>query len=266
MIDVVVIPAAGLGTRFYPITKGFAKEMLPIIDIPTLSYMIEECIDAGIMEVILIISPSKENLKAYYDQDEISQRIKISYVYQYEQRGLGHAILMTKDIIAGRDFGVVLGDDLYVCEKPAIKQLIDDFKRVKTSIVGTMFVPNEDRVRYGMLDYEKKVHDHLFVVTDMLEKPQIHETNSNLAASGRYILTHEIFDYLANQTPGKGNEIQLTDALKRMNQKSAIHATLIDGTRFDIGSKIGYIKAILHFALKREDLKKDVLEHLKTLL
>lgn len=260
MIDTVVIPAAGLGTRFYPITKGFPKEMLPIIDTPTLFYILEECLLANIKNVILIISKQKESIKKYFDNDEISQKLNIIYVYQSEQKGLGHAILMAKEVLEGRDFGVILGDDLYDCKVPAIKQLIDHFKVIKSSIIGTMYVSDNERSLYGMIDFDKKINDNLFIVKSMLEKPQVHETNSNLAASGRYILTNDIFAYLESQVPGKGGEIQLTDALIRLNNDKEVYASLIDGIRFDIGSKIGYLSALVYYGLKRDDLKRDFKE------
>ena len=274
-----VIPAAGLGTRFLPATKGLAKEMLPIIDKPTILYQVEEAVASGCDEVILIISPDKQAIINFFKRDEayekylkdknhadfaeiikkIATLAKITYVYQNEQKGLGHAILCAKDAIGDEPFLVILGDDLIVNESgpTASTQLIDAYKETGCSILGVQEVALNETKKYGIID-PIKVDGRLILMKGMVEKPK-ENPPSCYAALGRYILTPNIFTLLESQTPGAGGEIQLTDSLKRLDK---IYAYDFVGRRYDIGDKFGYVQAVIDFSLKRDDLKEKVKQYL----
>lgn len=277
-----VIPAAGLGTRFLPATKGLPKEMLPIIDKPTLLYQVEEAVASGCKEVILIISPEKEDIVRFFNRDipyeeylksknhadfaeiikKISTLAKITYVYQNEQKGLGHAILCAKDAIGDNPFLVILGDDLIVNDggETASTQLIHAYEETGASVLGVQKVAKEVTYKYGIVD-PMEINGRLIRMKGMVEKPKDNPP-SLYAALGRYVLTSDIFALLENQTPGAGGEIQLTDALKRLDK---IYAYDFVGRRYDIGDKFGYIQAIIDFSLKREDLKDKVKEYLASI-
>lgn len=265
-----VIPAAGLGTRFLPVTKGVAKEMLPIIDKPTLLYQVEEAVNAGIEEVIIIISHAKEDIKKFFARDEeyeryliskghqdyadeikrLSTLCKITYVYQNEQKGLGHAILCTKEAVGNEPFAVILGDDL-ICNDEGdcvTKQLIDAYHKTGCSILGVQEVEESATKKYGIVD-PISIEGRLILMKGMVEKPQSNPP-SLYAALGRYVLTPDIFDLLEKTTPGSGGEIQLTDALKVLPK---IYAYNFEGVRYDCGDKFGFVKAVIDFALKRKD-------------
>lgn len=275
-----VIPAAGLGTRFLPATKGMPKEMLPIIDKPTLLYQIEEAYNSGCDEVILIISKAKEDIKKFFNREEeyenylrskgqdqyadeikrIATLIKITYVYQNEMKGLGHAILCTKEAVNNEPFLVILGDDLVINRngETASKQLIDAYNKTNSSILGVQKVSEEATKKYGIVD-PISVDGRLIKVKSMVEKPSSNPP-SLFAALGRYVLTPDIFEILENTKPGKGGEIQLTDALKELD---TLYAYDFEGVRYDIGDKFGYLTAFIDLALDREDLRGKTLDFIK---
>lgn len=275
-----VIPAAGLGTRFLPATKGLPKEMLPIIDKPTLLYQVEEAVNAGCDEVILIISKAKEDIKKFFVREEsyeeylrskgqnefadeikrIATLCKITYVYQNEMKGLGHAILCTKEAIGDEPFLVILGDDLVINKNgpTASEQLIEAYNKTGKSILGVQKVSLEATKKYGIVDPISE-DGRLIKMKGMVEKPASNPP-SLYAALGRYVITSDIFDLLETTKPGKGGEIQLTDALKRLD---SIYAYDFVGTRYDIGDKFGYVTAIIDLALDRDDLKEKTLSFIK---
>lgn len=280
-----VIPAAGYGTRFLPVTKSVAKEMLPIIDTPTIEYIVREAIDSGIEEILIIVSSNKNAIIDYFDNNyelehqlqekgklkelericELPKKINIHFIRQHEQLGLGHAVLCAKTFVADEPFAVLLGDDVYVGNnKPALAQLIDAYNETQSSILGTLEVSLDDVSKYGICDPLSEVHKGLNLLKSVVEKPKKEEAPSRSAIGGRYILTPSIFDYLENQTRGAGNEIQLTDAILRMMDKNKVYSLDIDGKRYDIGSKLGFIEATIDFALKRDDLKEQVKNILKS--
>lgn len=282
MIRKAVIPAAGLGTRFLPATKSMPKEMLPIIDKPVIQYVVEEAIASGIDDVIVITGRGKRAIEDYFDaspelenhllsknkQDllreikDISSLADIHYVRQKEPKGLGDAVLKAEKHVGNEPFAVLLGDDIIVSERPAVKQLIEIFGKVKCSVIGVEEVPSELLSKYGVVEVEQKPED-LFSVTNLVEKPE--RPPSNLAVSGRYILTSEIFDCIREGKPGYGGEIQLTDALNLLLnlKEQRIYATKIEGRRYDIGDKFSYVKAIIDFALERRDLKGEIEGYLR---
>lgn len=280
-----VIPAAGFGTRFLPVTKAVAKEMLPIIDKPTIEYIVREALESDIEEVLIIVNESKQILKDYFSYNvelenflkdknkfkeiemirELPDKVKVSFTVQKEQLGLGHAVLCAKEFAQSEPFALLLGDDVYVGrEEPATKQMIDAYEKTQCSILGTLEVPDCDVNKYGICEpLDKGDKSKLIKLKSVIEKPEIKDAPSNLAIGGRYILTPTIFSYLETQEKGKGGEIQLTDAILRMMATEDVYSYSIDGTRYDIGSKKGFIEATIDFALKRSDLKDDVMEIIK---
>ena len=280
-----IIPAAGLGTRFLPATKSQPKEMLPIVDKPTLQYIIEEAIESGIEEILIITGRNKKSIEDHFDKsveleleleqkgkDEmlemvrnISNMVNIHYIRQKEPKGLGHAIHCAKSFIGNEPFAVLLGDDIVDCETPCLKQLISAYDEYKTSILGVQEVAKEDTCKYGILDV-KHIEDRVYKVKDMVEKPSVEEAPSNVAILGRYIITPAIFNILENQEPGKGGEIQLTDALKTLGKQEAIYAYNFEGRRYDVGDKLGFLEATIDFALKRDNLRDDLLAYMKDII
>ena len=278
-----IIPAAGLGTRFLPATKSQPKEMLPIVDKPTLQYIIEEAIESGIEEILIITGRSKKSIEDHFDKSveleleleqkgkiemlemvqKISNMVNIHYIRQKEPKGLGHAIYCAKSFIGNDPFAVLLGDDIVDSEIPCLKQLIGAYNEYKTSILGVQEVAKEDTDKYGILDC-KHIEDRVYKVKDMVEKPNLDEAPSNIAILGRYIITPAIFEILEYQKPGKGGEIQLTDALKTLGQQEAIYAYNFEGRRYDVGDKLGFLEATVDFALKRPELRDGLMEYLKT--
>ena len=278
-----IIPAAGLGTRFLPATKSQPKEMLPIVDKPTLQYIIEEAVASGIEEILIITGRNKKSIEDHFDKSveleleleqkgknemlemvrNISNMVNIHYIRQKEPKGLGHAIHCAKSFIGNEPFAVLLGDDIVDCETPCLKQLINAYDEYKTSILGVQEVAKEDTCKYGILDV-KHIEDRVYKVKDMIEKPNVEDAPSNIAILGRYIITPAIFDILENQEPGKGGEIQLTDALKTLSKKEAMYAYEFEGRRYDEGDKLGFLEATVDFALKRPELRDDFIEFLKT--
>lgn len=274
-----VIPAAGYGTRFLPVTKSVAKEMLPIIDTPTIEYIVREAMESGIEEFLIIVSGNKNSIIDYFDNNfeleyqlqqkgkvnelkriqELPSKLNIHFVRQHEQLGLGHAVLCAKEFIGNEPFALLLGDDVYVGNgQPALKQLIDAYNDTNASILGTLKVADQDVSKYGICKPEISSDSKVLKLSSVVEKPALEDAPSNLAIGGRYILTPTIFKYLETQTRGAGNEIQLTDAILRMMSEESVYSVEIDGQRYDIGSKIGFIKATLEFALKRDDLRDEV--------
>ena len=271
-----IIPAAGLGTRFLPATKAQAKEMLPIVDKPTLQYIIEEAIESGIEEILIVTGRSKKSIEDHFDRSveleleleqkgktemlemvqDISNMVNIHYIRQKEPKGLGHAVHCAKSFIGNEPFAVLLGDDIVDAETPCLKQMIDAYDEYKTSILGVQEVAKENVDKYGILDV-KYIEDRVYKVKDMVEKPSVEDAPSNIAILGRYIITPEIFNILENQEAGKGGEIQLTDALQTLATKEPIYAYNFEGRRYDVGDKLGFLEATVDFALKRPELRDE---------
>ncbi|MCK9294279.1 MAG: UTP--glucose-1-phosphate uridylyltransferase GalU [Desulfobulbaceae bacterium] len=277
-----VIPVAGLGTRFLPASKAIPKEMLTVVDRPTIQYIVEEAVASGIEEVILITSEGKAAIENHFDYNyhldkildekkktklaeemrHLSNLIDIVSVRQKKPLGLGHAIWTARNVVGDEPFVVLLGDDLVLSEPPCTKQMIDLFNDVQESVVAVQRVPMEETFQYGIVE-GKHESNRVIKVDRMMEKPAPGTTMSDLAIIGRYILQPDIFDLLEKTTPGHGGEIQLTDALLALSNKRGMYAFEFDGTRFDAGDKMGYLKAIVAFALRHPDLCEDFSEHLK---
>lgn len=279
MIRKAVIPAAGYGTRFLPITKALPKELLPIIDRPTIEYIVDEAIKAGITDILLIVSSNKNAIIDYFDYNieletillskqkeeeyhlvrNIAKGANLHFIRQKEQLGLGHAVLQAEAFIGNEPFAVLLGDDMYVTEgTPAIKQMMDAFEKTQQSILGTMEVAYEDTYKYGICTPKTEKKGPLVELKDVVEKPDIEVAPSRSAIGGRYILTPTIFEYLKNQQKGKGNEIQLTDAILRLMKKEKVYSYDIDAKRYDVGNKLDYVEAIIDFGLQKEELKEGL--------
>lgn len=283
-----VIPAAGLGTRFLPATKAQPKEMLPIVDKPTIQYIIEEAVNSGIEEILVITSGTKRSIEDHFDKSyeledtlekkgkkellkivkDISNMVNIHYIRQKEPQGLGHAVLCAKSFIADEPFAVLLGDDVVdkSGNKEALAQLIETYNNTGASVVGVQTVDKKEVDKYGIVaPYKAKASENTYKVKDLVEKPSVEEAPSQLAILGRYVLTPEIFEFLETQQKGAGNEIQLTDAIKRLNTMQAIYACDFKGTRYDVGDKFGFIKAQIDFALKNDEIKDKVLDYISSL-
>lgn len=278
-----VIPAAGLGTRFLPATKAQPKEMLPIVDKPTLQYIIEEAVASGIEEILIITGRNKKSIEDHFDKSVelelelekegkkellgivqgISNMINIHYIRQKEPRGLGDAIYCARHFIGDEPFAIMLGDDIVNSKVPCLKQLMNTYEEYRTTILGVQKVNEKDTDKYGIIS-AKHIEDRVYKVKDLVEKPEIGKAPSNIAILGRYIITPEIFDILRNLPTGKGGEVQLTDALKKLAKKEAIYAYNFDGRRYDVGDKLGFLEATVDFALKRPELKDVFTEYLKS--
>jgi UTP--glucose-1-phosphate uridylyltransferase len=279
-----IIPAAGLGTRFLPATKAQPKEMLPLVDKPTIQYIVEEAIASGIEEILIITGRNKKSIEDHFDKsvelelqleknnkddllqlvNSISNMVNIHYIRQKEPKGLGHAISCAKIFVGNEPFAVMLGDDVVDSKTPCLKQLMNCYEKYDSTILGVQEVPKNDVSKYGILDgvsIDKNVHK----VNNLVEKPNVEEAPSNVAILGRYIISPAIFDILENTAPGKGGEIQLTDALKTLLSKEPIYSYNFEGERYDVGNKLGYLKATTEFALKREDLNEEFAQYLLTL-
>lgn len=281
-ITKAVIPAAGFGTRFLPATKAVPKEMLPIIDKPTIQYIAEEAVKSGITDLLIIVSRGKEAIVNHFDKAyelesvlerdnkedllkavrEISGKIDVHFIRQQEQKGLGHAVLYAKSFCKNEPFAVMLGDDVVVSEKPCIGQLMKQFEKYNSSILGVQKVGMENVSKYGIVDCEN-VEGRLYKVNGMVEKPKKEDAPSDTAVLGRYIITPEIFPCLEKTPKGAGGEIQLTDALVMLSEKEPLYAYDFEGRRYDIGNKQGFLQATVDFALSRDDLKDDFAEYLK---
>jgi UTP--glucose-1-phosphate uridylyltransferase len=279
-----VIPVAGLGTRFLPATKAIPKEMLTIVDRPTIQYIVEEAVASGIEEVILITSQGKEAIENHFDYDfqldtvlkkknklilreelaNISNLIDIVSVRQKEPLGLGHAIWMARHVIGNEPFIVLLGDDLVMSDVPCCKQMIDLFDKVQESIVAIQRVPMDQTHQYGIVEGKKIDHDRTYKVDNMVEKPSPGTSTSDMAIIGRYLLMPEIFDFLEKAKPGHGGEIQLTDALLELANKGGMYAYEFEGKRYDAGDKLGYLKAIVDFAMRHPTLGEPFRNHIRS--
>ncbi|ABY93506.1 MAG: UTP-glucose-1-phosphate uridylyltransferase GalU [Caldanaerobacter subterraneus] len=280
-----IIPAAGLGTRFLPATKAQPKEMLPIVDKPTIQYIVEEAIQSGIEDILIITGRNKRAIEDHFDKsvelelelkkknkesllnlvEDISNMVNIHYIRQKEPKGLGHAIYCAKSFVGNEPFAVLLGDDIVDSEVPVLKQMIDQYERYNCSIIGVQEVPYEDVDKYGIVD-AAIIEDRLYKVKDLVEKPKKEKAPSNIAILGRYIITPRIFEILENTPPGAGGEIQLTDALKTLLNYEAIYAYNFIGKRYDVGDKLGYLMATVEYALKREDLSEPFKRYLLELV
>lgn len=276
-----IIPAAGLGTRFLPATKAQPKEMLPIVDKPTIQYIIEEAVASGIEEILIITGRNKKCIEDHFDKSvelemelekshkddllemvrNISDMVDIHYIRQKEPKGLGHAILCARAFVGNEPFAVLLGDDVVDSEVPCLKQLMDCYKEYNTTILGVQTVKHEDVSKYGIVD-GIHIEDRVYKVKKLVEKPSVEESPSNVAILGRYIITPQIFDILQNTEPGKGGEIQLTDALQTLIGNEAMYAYNFEGRRYDVGDKLGFLQATVEFALKRDDLREPFMDYL----
>ncbi len=277
-----VIPAAGLGTRFLPATKAQPKEMLPIVDKPTIQYIVEEAIESGIEDILIVTGRGKRAIEDHFDKsyeledilrrkgDEdllkvvqgISNLANVNYVRQKEPKGLGHAIDCARAFIGDEPFAVMLGDDIVDSEVPCLRQLMDVYEQYNTTVLGVQHVPYEDISKYGIIS-GVQLDERIFKINDLVEKPDEEKAPSDIAILGRYIITPDIFYFLEKAVPGKGGEIQLTDALKNMLELSSIYAYDFVGKRYDVGNKLGFLQATVEFALKREDISQDFSHYLK---
>lgn len=279
-----VIPAAGLGTRFLPATKAQPKEMLPILDKPTIQYIVEEAVAAGVEDIIIVTGRSKRSIEDHFDRSlelewglekegkteilemvkSISEIANIHYIRQKQPLGLGHAVLTASHFIGDEPFAVLLGDDVIVSKKPVLQQMLEVFNEYQTSVIGGQEVPLEVIGKYCSLD-GKKVEDGVYKVQNLIEKPKPDEVFSNIAILGRYILTPKIFHYLETQTPGAGGEIQLTDSLNRLAHDEIMYAYLYKGKRYDIGSKMGFLQSNIEVALRNPEISEQLKEYLDAL-
>lgn len=280
-----IIPAAGLGTRFLPATKAMPKEMLPIVDKPTIQYIVEEAVQSGIEDIIIVTGKGKRSIEDHFDHafelennlleknklellEEVQRSanmVDIHYIRQKEPKGLGHAIWCARKFIGDEPFAVLLGDDIVEAETPCLKQMIDLYNRYQSSIIGVQTVSDEEVSRYGIVDAQQ-LGERFYSVNNLVEKPKKEDAPSNLAIMGRYILSPRIFSILDQQEAGAGGEIQLTDAIAELNLTEAVYAYDFIGTRYDVGEKLGFIKTTIKFALNREDLRNDLLLYMEQLL
>lgn len=277
-----VIPAAGWGTRFLPATKAQPKEMLPLIDKPAIQYIVEEVRDSGLKDLLLITGKTKRSIEDHFDRsveledflreknnnsmldlvEDIARLMDIYYVRQKEQLGLGHAVYCARNFINHEPFGVLLSDDIILGDPPCLKQMIDAYNQTGTAVVAVMEVPDEEVHKYGIVSPAGDSNQDLFPVSSLVEKPPRHEAPSNLAVIGRYILLPEIFDILEDLPPGRGGEIQLTDALNILAGQGKVHAYRFTGQRYDIGDKLGFLEATVDIALSRPDIAESFRRYL----
>lgn len=281
-IKKAIIPAAGLGTRFLPATKAQPKEMLPIVDKPTIQYIVEEAVASGIEDIIIVTGRTKKSIEDHFDKsvelemelekhgkDElleiarsVSEIANIYYIRQKEPKGLGHAVLTAKTFIGDEPFAVLLGDDVITSEVPCLKQMMDMYETYESTILGVQTVAEDQVNKYGIVQ-GAQVSDRIYTVENMVEKPKIGEAPSNVAVLGRYIITPAIFPLLEKQEAGAGGEIQLTDALCKLAGQEKMYAYDFIGRRYDVGSKIGFLQATVDFALDRADLRDEFMTYLK---
>ena len=279
-----VIPAAGWGTRLLPATKAQPKEMLPIVDKPSIQYIVEEAVAAGIEDILIITSKDKQSIEDHFDKSQalelalekqgktellnevqdISEMITIHSVRQKEQKGLGHAISCARSFIGDQPFAVLLGDDIIHAQEPVIKQMMKVYEEKESAVLGCKTVARKDVSKYGIVDFSQKDGD-VYKVEDLIEKPEVEKAPSELAILGRYIITPDIFDILENTPPGKGGEIQLTDALKTLLEKRAVYGYDFEGKRYDVGNKMGFLKTTVELALAHEELGTEFKKYLKEL-
>lgn len=279
-----VIPAAGLGTRFLPATKAMAKEMLPIVDKPTIQFIVEEALASGIEDILIVTGKGKRPIEDHFDanlelemnlkekgKDELLQLVQettgvnLHFIRQSHPLGLGHAVLHARSFVGDEPFVVMLGDDIMQDEVPLTKQLMDDYASTHAATLAVMSVPQEETCRYGIIDPEKEVETGLYSVRSFVEKPDPKQAPSNLAIIGRYLLTPEIFDILAEQKPGAGGEIQLTDAIDTLNQTQRVFARVFHGTRYDVGDKFGFMKTSIAYGLTHPEVKEPLKAYILSL-
>ncbi|MCC2378648.1 UTP--glucose-1-phosphate uridylyltransferase [Bacillus wiedmannii] len=275
-----IIPAAGLGTRFLPATKAMPKEMLPIVDKPTIQYIVEEAIESGIEDIIIVTGKGKRAIEDHFDHSfeleqnllekgkyeilekvQASSKINIHYIRQKEPKGLGHAVWCARKFIGNEPFAVLLGDDIVQAETPCLRQLMNQYEETQSSVIGVQTVSENETHRYGIIDPIAQ-NDRRYQVRQFVEKPAQGTAPSNLAIMGRYILTSEIFAFLENQETGAGGEIQLTDAIQHLNEIQRVFAYDFEGTRYDVGEKFGFIKTTIEMALQHVELRERLLEYI----
>ncbi|WP_100487514.1 UTP--glucose-1-phosphate uridylyltransferase GalU [Sporolactobacillus pectinivorans] len=278
-----IIPAAGLGTRFLPATKAMPKEMLPIVDKPTIQYIVEEAVSSGIEDIIIVTGKGKRAIEDHFDNafeleenlrskqkynllDKVRQssKVDIYYIRQKEPRGLGHAVWCARKFIGDEPFAVLLGDDIIQNDPPCLKQMMNQFEKVQSSIVAVKEVPEDRTNRYGIIDPSSQ-KGRLYDIRSFVEKPPVGKAPSNIAIIGRYILTPAIFDFLGQKQIGSGGEIQLTDAISRVNEQEKVYGYAYQGKRYDVGETLGFIESNIEMALTREDLREDMLHYLENL-
>lgn len=283
-IKKAIIPAAGLGTRFLPETKAMPKEMLPVVDKPAIQLIVEEAIASGITDILIIIGKGKRAIEDHFDsntelelnleskgKDEMLKSVKatnglnIYFKRQEHPNGLGDAVHTAKSFVGEDPFVIMLGDDLMTDETPLTKQLIDSYEETGSSTLAVMKVPHEDTSKYGVINPAKEVSDGLYDVTNFVEKPNPEDAPSDLAIIGRYLLTADIFDILENTKPGKGNEIQLTDAIDTLNKKGKVYAHEFKGDRYDTGNKFGWLQTNIEFGLKHPEVSDELKQYIKDL-
>jgi UTP--glucose-1-phosphate uridylyltransferase len=280
-----VFPAAGLGTRFLPATKAQPKEMLPLVDKPIIQYVIEEAVASGLTSIIIVTGKGKNAIEDHFDvsyelERHLAQRgqtdvleqvravskINVSYVRQGEQLGLGHAVLQARDLVGDEPFAVMLGDDIIDAPVPCMRQMLNVYESYGGPVIAVQQVPRDEISAYGVIDgLPEGDSGRLFRIRDMVEKPKAEDAPSDLAIIGRYILTPDIFEELENTERGRGGEIQLTDGLRRLKQRRTLYGYHFEGVRHDAGNKLGFLKATVEFALKRDDLGGPFREYLKSL-
>lgn len=277
-----IIPAAGLGTRFLPATKAQPKEMLPVVDKPTLQYIIEEAVDSGIEEILIITGRNKSSIENHFDKSvelelelerkgkeellaevrAITEMANIHYIRQKEPKGLGHAIYCAKSFIGEEPFAVLLGDDVVYTERqPCMKQMMETYGRYEASILGVQEVAKEEVSKYGIVEGEQ-LEERVYRVRGLVEKPDVKKAPSRVAILGRYIISPAIFEILAHTKPGKGGEIQLTDALQELAKREAMYAYIFEGRRYDVGDRQGFLEATVEYALRKEELREEFLSYL----
>ncbi|NBJ70841.1 MULTISPECIES: UTP--glucose-1-phosphate uridylyltransferase GalU [Clostridia] len=279
-IKKAIIPAAGLGTRFLPATKAMPKEMLPIVDKPTIQYIVEEAVESGIEDIIIVTGKGKRAIEDHFDNNfelednlikkekfDLLEKVKhpskvdIHYIRQKEPKGLGHAVWCARKFIGNEPFAVLLGDDIVQAATPGLRQLIDQFEETQSPVVGVQQVPDSETHRYGIVD-PNTIEGRRYQVDHFVEKPKQGTAPSNLAIMGRYVLTPEIFTFLDKQEIGAGGEIQLTDAIQKLNEVQNVYAYDFEGKRYDVGEKLGFVKTTIDLALENEEIRDDLLKYL----
>lgn len=276
-----IIPAAGMGTRFLPATKAQPKEMFPIVDKPAIQYIVEEAVASGIEDIIIVTGRNKKAIEDHFDRSieleetlkknksqlleavkKISSLANIYYVRQKEPLGLGHAVYCARSFIGDEPFAVLLGDDIVCSDVPCLKQMMEVYEELQATILGVQKVPDTEVSKYGIVGCEP-AGDRIYRVTSLVEKPTKSQAPSNIAILGRYIISPTIFECIENTTPGKGGEIQLTDALRLLMEREKLYAYDFIGERYDVGDRFGFIKATIEFALKRDDIKDSLIQYIK---
>ncbi|WP_026575885.1 UTP--glucose-1-phosphate uridylyltransferase GalU [Bacillus sp. UNC438CL73TsuS30] len=280
-----IIPAAGLGTRFLPATKAMPKEMLPILDKPTIQYIVEEAVSSGIEDIIIVTGKGKRAIEDHFDfapeleknliekeKFDLLEKVRYStnladvhYIRQKEPKGLGHAVWCARNFIGDEPFAVLLGDDIVQSDIPCLSQLISQYEETLSSVIGVQQVPQEEVSKYGIIDPASKM-GRRYQVNQFVEKPKQNEAPSNLAIIGRYVFTPEIFMFLDEQETGAGGEIQLTDAIQKLNQIQRVFGYEFEGKRYDVGEKLGFVKTTIEFALQNDELKEDILKYLQEIV